>query len=337
MKVVALANRKAWLVDTPEPKAGPGEVVVKIVAAPICGSNMGAYFGAEEVVNDGHEGAGEVVAVGTGAQLQRGDRVMMQPLPGCGDCDDCQRGDAIYCAHRGEPHGMFAQYTVQKDRLCVKLPDAVDCVHGSLMGCALGPGYDALKQLGLAARLGKPAVAPPLVVTGLGPVGLGAVALATWQGARVIALDPVAWRRERALALGAGATFDPTEADILDILTDEIAGTGPSFGIDASGNAAAERLLIDLATVRGRIAFVGENHDTIPVSPSRDLIRKGLTLIGCWHMNVNDTPDLIRFLTDAPAKADLLISHTFGFSEVQEAFDTFASRESAKVILNPWQ
>lgn len=225
---------------------------------------------------------------------------------------------------------MFAQFTLAKDFLCTLLPEDVDYVHGSLMGCALAPGYDAIKQLALKSD-------DTLVVTGLGPVGLGAVALATWKGARAIGVDPVAWRRERAAKLGAEAALDSNDPDILDILRERIADRGPSFAVDASGSPEAERLLIDLATVRGRIAFVGENNDTIPISPSRDFIRKGLTLVGAWHMNQNDTPDLVRFLREAPGKADLLVSHTFGFSEVQKAFDTFASRESAKVILLPWE
>ena len=330
MKVVALRDRKAWLVDRPEPKAEGREVVVKLHAAPICGSNMHGFFGDDEVVNNGHEGAGEVVEVDRSTLLDPGDRVMCQPLPGCGECPDCLRGDAIYCANRRDVHGMFAQFTRLPDFLCTPLPDEIDFVHGSLMGCALGPAYDALKQLGMRAGV-------TIVVTGLGPVGLGAVALATWKGARVFGVDPVAWRRERALALGAEAVFDADERNLLTILREKTAGGYPSLGLDCSGAADAERLLIDLAGVRGRVAFVGENNDTLPVSPSRDLIRKGLTLVGCWHMNLNDAPELIEFLTDAPDKTDLLVSHTFGFSGVQEAFDTFASRESAKVILLPWQ
>jgi threonine dehydrogenase-like Zn-dependent dehydrogenase len=107
--------------------------------------------------------------------------------------------------------------------------------------------------------------------------------------------------------------------------------------VECSGREVAERLLIDLARVRAAIAFVGENQGTIPVSPSRDFIRKGLTVHGVWHMNVQDAPDLLEFLRRAPAKADLLVSHTFGFDRVQEAFDTFASGKSAKVILLPWE
>jgi len=96
-------------------------------------------------------------------------------------------------------------------------------------------------------------------------------------------------------------------------------------------------MLIDLAGVRARIGIVGENQGTMPISPSRDFIRKGLTLVGCWHMNANDAPDLIAFLRRAPDKADKLITHRFGFGDAQKAFDTFVSRESVKVVLRPWE
>ena len=330
MKVIATGNRKAWLVDRPRPRAEGDEVVVKLEAVPICGSNMGGFFAEGEVVNDGHEGAGVVVEVDRSSRVQVGDRVAVYPLSACGVCADCERGDMIYCANRPPHFGMFAQYTRTKDFLCVPLPDDVSTLHGALTGCALGPGYDGIRRLGLRAF-------ETVVVTGLGPVGLGAVALANFVGARVLGVDPIAWRRERALALGAEACFDSADPDLPDVLKDRAGDRGPSRGIDCSGSAAAERLLIDIATVRGRVVFVGENHDEIPIRASEDFIRKGLTLIGCWHMNRHDVPDLIAFLSRAPEKAERLISHTFAFSEVQKAFDTFASRESAKVILRPWE
>ena len=108
-------------------------------------------------------------------------------------------------------------------------------------------------------------------------------------------------------------------------------------GIECSGRPESERLLIDLATVHGRIAFAGENQGTLPLSPSNDFIRKGLTVFGCWHMNVLEAPKLFSFLRRGRDAAELLISHRFGFTEVQTAFDVFASHQSAKVILKPWE
>jgi propanol-preferring alcohol dehydrogenase len=110
---------------------------------------------------------------------------------------------------------------------------------------------------------------------------------------------------------------------------------GIRYGIECSGTEAGERLLIDCATIHGRIAIVGENRTPLAVSPSNDFIRKGLTLVGCWHMNVNDADHVLEFLRRAPEQADKLITHAFPFDRAQEAFDTFAGRKSAKVVLLP--
>lgn len=114
-------------------------------------------------------------------------------------------------------------------------------------------------------------------------------------------------------------------------------GSGLLKGIECSGVPDSERLLIDLASVGAKIAIVGENRGDLAVSPSNDFIRKRLTLFGCRHMNVHDAPLLFSFLRRAKEKTEILISHRFGFSHVQEAFDVFASGKSSKVILKPWE
>jgi len=330
MKAVATGQKRAWLVDLPIPRPQGNEVVVKIMASPICGSNMGAFLGDGEYINDGHEGAGEVVAVAQSNHLKLGDRVALAPLNACGRCRDCLRGDVIFCRNRPAVHGNFAQFTRTADVMCVKVPGDISYDHASLMGCALGPAYEAIKRLGVRGF-------DRLVVSGLGPVGLGATALASFVGARVVALDPEPYRRELAQKLGAAVTLDPTMGDARDAILDAVGKDGIDKAIDCSGKEPAERLLIDMAGNRATIAFVGENQGTIPISPSQDMIRKGLTLIGCWHMNMLDAPDLVEFLLRCPDKADMLISHRFGFGEVQDAFDVFASRKAAKVILHPWE
>jgi threonine dehydrogenase-like Zn-dependent dehydrogenase/sugar phosphate isomerase/epimerase len=328
MKVLATGRRKAWLVDLPVPRPQGNEVVVKLHACPICGSNLGAFLGDGEWVNTGHEGAGEVVAVAESQRLRVGDRVALAPLNACGRCSDCLRGDVIFCRNRPAIHGTFAPFTRVADVMCAKVPDDLDYDHASLMGCALGPAYEAIKRLGVGGL-------DTLVVSGLGPVGLGASALASAIGTRVVALDPEPFRRELAARIGAAVTLDPSAPDIREALLRAVGADGIRKSIDCSGKESAERLLIDLASIRGAVAFVGENGGTIPLSPSRDMIRKGLTLLGCWHMNMLDAPDLIEFLRRHPAKAGLLISHRFAFDHAQEAFEVFASRQTAKVILHP--
>ena len=330
MSVVTIGGRKAWLAEQPVPEPCGNEVVVKIHASPLCGSNMGMFSADGEFVNVGHEAAGEVVAVAQSQLLKVGDRVVLAPLNACGTCPDCLAGDVIFCAYRPQNFGFFAQYTRVLDTACLKIPDGIDYVHASLLGCGLGPAYEAISQLQVSGF-------DTLVVTGLGPVGLGATALATFLGARVIAIDPEPYRRDLAMRLGADVTLDGADPALHACLRAAVGERGIRKGLDCSGKEAAERLLIELAGIRGVIAFVGENGGTIPVSPSNDFIRKGLTILGCWHMNMLQAPNLFTFLRRAPEKAELLISHRFGFSQVQQAFDTFASRQSAKVILLPWE
>lgn len=330
MKAVAVGGGKAWLVELPVPKPEGRQVVVKIHASPICGSNLGAFLGEGEWINVGHEGAGEVVAVAHSNLLKVGDRVALAPLNACGVCVDCRNGEAIYCQNRPPIHGNFAQYTRLADILCTVLPDDIDYDRGSLLGCCLGPAYSAIKKLALQAT-------DTLVVSGLGPVGLGAVALGSYFGAEIVALDPEPYRRDLATRLGAQCVLDPGQANVIQGLKEATRGLGVKKAIECSGKPEAERLLIDSAAIHGSIALVGENQGVISVSPSRDFIRKGLSVFGCWHMNVLDAPQLFSFLRWERKAAELLISHRYRFDQAQEAFDVFASRKTSKVLLKPWE
>jgi propanol-preferring alcohol dehydrogenase len=151
----------------------------------------------------------------------------------------------------------------------------------------------------------------------------------------VIAIDPESARRDRAIDLGADLALSSDDPARADKIAEFTRGKGITRAIECSGRSEALRFLIDRAAARGRIAIIGENHGTFGLCPSDDMIRKGLTLVGCWHMNMTDTDDLITFLRRAPKVAAKLVTHRFGFSKVQEAFDAFATKRTAKVILLP--
>jgi len=328
MKIVMTGGRSAWLEDAPDPTPEGEWVVVKTTSAPICGSDMHGYF-ADGAHPGGHEAVGEVVAVDAARHLGVGDRVLVHPASGCGQCWLCRRGDYIHC--RAMPSGSgphFAQYIRKQEWLCPKVPDDVSDDLASLMGCGLSPAYQALTRLGVNAF-------STVLITGLGPVGLGATALASFLGARVWAVDTVAWRRQRAERLGAEAALDPGQTDVLSFVREHTEGEGVPAALDASGNPDAERLCIDALRALGRVAFIGENQGDIAYSPSRDGIRRGIEVIAAWHQNLNSLQDLLTFLRRFPRASDL-ISHTFGLADVEEAFRVFASREAAKVILHPW-
>ncbi len=340
MKVAAiLGERQAGLIDVPDPTPKEDWVVVKIHASPMCNEYHSFEHGHK---SDwlGHEAAGEVVDIAQPGKVEVGDRVVVMPQYPCGKCVLCTDGDYIHCENNynfeeftGSRYGSatMAQYIVKPSWLLPKIPNNVSYEHASLACCALGPSYRAFDEMGVNAT-------HTVLITGIGPVGFGAITNARFRGAKVIAAELIPWRVERAKQMGAEAVINPTDEDAVDQIRDLTTdGRGVDFALDCSGNVQAHRLCIDATRRRGTIAFVGQsggNDTVIHVSP--DLIGKGLRLAGAWHYNLSQFPGLMRVIEGSPI-LDLLISNIFPMSEIQQAFETSASHESSKIILKPWE
>ena len=329
MKRIVLQDKKVWVEDCPDPIPEREWVIVKIEATPICGSDKKAYFSAAPVRTAGHEGTGVVVEAPGSSRLKTGDRVILNPLSGCGVCDHCRTGNYIYCTNKPPFDTHFAQYVKVQDFVCSPLPDDISYEIGSLAGCALSPAFNAIKRLDVKGF-------DTVLIMGLGPVGRGAVTISKFLGARVIAVDSVPFRKKFASELGADVVLDAFDGNLPQQIKEAAKDAYLRKAIDTSGNGKAERLCIDSMEPGGRVAFIGENHEDIPISPSRDFIRKGLTLIGAWHYNLNDLSDMLAVLRNSPI-VSRLITDIYGFSQAQEAFDKFVSGDACKVILKPWE
>jgi L-iditol 2-dehydrogenase len=164
---------------------------------------------------------------------------------------------------------------------------------------------------------------------------LGAVVNACFRGTRVIGVEPVAWRRNRALQMGAKFVFDPGEPDLLEKIRGLTEGKGVTCSLDCSGNVQSQRLCIDATRRRGRIAFVGETNEVLSIRISPDMIRKGLTIVGSWLYNMADYPKVMQVI-EKSLLIDLLISHVMPMSQIGEGFELLASGQCAKVVVNPW-
>ena len=338
MKVVRIAGEcKAELIDLPDPKAKDNWAVVKIHAAPMC-TEYKAFKNGNEMQMIGHEAAGEVVEVAQPGKVQVGDRVVVMPMSPCGTCRLCIRGDYIHCQHgkkvaetTGYEHGSgtYAQYVHKEDWLLVPIPDGISYDHGAMACCGLGPTFGAMQRMQVDAF-------DTVLITGLGPVGLGGVVNAVHRGARVIAVDSNAYRADLARDLGAQTVIDPSDEDALQQILNLTDGLGTDKGIDCSGVPAAQRLQIDAVRRRGDVAFVGEGGD-LTVGISRDMIRKGITLHGIWHWNLADAPRILQVIRESGELLDKQITHTFPMSRVQEAFELQLTGECGKVILHPWE
>lgn len=330
MKQIVLGNRKAWIEDRPEPEPRGDWVLAKIHATPICGSDRGSFVGEQPTDVGGHEGVGEVVAVDRPKRLKIGDRIALMPLVGCGCCRLCRSGDYIYCQARPSyPMGHFGQYCLMQEDISPLIPDDVSWKLASLTGCALGPAFSSQKRMGVGPF-------DTILITGLGPVGLGATLVAKYRNAHVIAVDLEPFRMDLARRLGADGVLDARQDDLLRQIMDLTRGRGVTCALDCSGGPTAERLCLDACAPLGRVGFIGENHNAFEIGPSRDFIRKGLTLLGSWHFNLQDFDDMITLLRRSP-QAEQLITHEFAMDAAQKAFDTFFSAQAGKVLIWPWK
>lgn len=338
MKKAAIhGERRAGLVDAPDPSPVEDWALVKVHAAPLCAEYKDFVAGRSNA-SLGHEAAGEVVAVAQPGRVRVGDRVVVMPQYPCGRCALCVSGDFIHCEHtydfarftgQSEGSATLSQYLLKPSWLLPPIPAGVSYEHASLACCALGPSFNAFQSSGVGPS-------DTVLITGLGPVGLGAVVNARFRGARVFAVESVPWRIERARQMGAEAVFDPKDVDLPAQVKELTGGRGVDCALDTSGTIPAQRLCLEATRRRGQVAFVGECGSPLEIRVSPDLIRTGLTIRGCWHYNRADFPKVMAVIERSPL-IGLLLSHVLPMSRIQDAFELSASHQTAKVVLRPWE
>ncbi|MDX1931414.1 MAG: zinc-binding dehydrogenase [Capsulimonadales bacterium] len=337
MRTVRIFDRRTCeIAERPDPMPSGDLVVVKNLVAPMC-TEYKSYDAGHASENLGHEAAGEILEVAQPGRVRVGDRVVVMPQYPCGVCSLCVTGDYIHCQSGVDPlrtsgnrtgTATYATHVLKPDWLLLPVPDDIPLEHAAMACCGLGPTFGAMQRMRVTAL-------DTVLITGLGPVGLGGVVNAVFRNARVIGVESHPYRAQLALELGAAAVVDPNDNPIHRIreLTD---GRYPSVGIDCSGSAAAQRLLIDCVRRRGQVTFVGEAGD-LTVHVSNDLIRKGLTLHGQWHYNLGEAPALFEVIRRSAARIDRMITHTFPLERVRDAFERQLTGNCGKVLLKPWE
>ena len=259
--------RNVEMVEIAKPSAGPGEVVVKIAYCGICGTDIHAYsmpgiFNWELIL--GHEAVGYVDEVGEGVECVKvGDRVAVGPPGDCGECYSCNTGHPNTCANAfpntlgigPDTQGAYAEYVLSKfpKNELFKIPDAVRFEDAVLFD-VLGVGFHATRRSDMK-------VGDNVVVSGCGSIGLSVIQAAKLAGAaHLIAFDPLAAKREIALAAGADFALDPGNAE--DIakarrLLEHAGGAQVCF--EAAGHPSSIQTCIDLAMASGQIMLIGND------------------------------------------------------------------------------
>ena len=315
--------------EEPEPAAGAGMSLVRVTAGGICGSDL--HWWDEGAIGDatlahplvlGHEGAG-VIAEGP----RRGERVAIDPAITCGTCRACRDGYANLCyriqfAGHGETDGMMREFMAWPTELLHPLPDTVTDADGAL-----------LEPLGVAVHsvdLGHLPFAGTASVIGCGPIGLLLISVLKAAGASsVLAVEPLAHRREAAARYGADLVAEPGALDLR-----ELVGAGVDVAFEAAGNDEGVGLAVESVRPGGRVVLAGIPGDdaiTLQASVAR---RKGLTIAMVRRMN-HVYPRAISLAARGVVDLGALVSGRAGLGSVAEAFGDAARRTGLKVLIEP--
>ena len=322
--------------------------IVKVTHCSICGSDSQFYYGFNNASTDtdfcvGHETIGEVVEVGNQVdRVKCGDGVMLSGLTckACGHCTNCKAGKPFYC-HRqqlGFYGNSLALQGGQAEAILVRdananatlIPEGISAEQALLLTDTLATAWFGCEKAEI-----KPG--GTVAVVGLGPIGLMAVELAFVFGAnQVFAMDPVAYRRQRAEALGA-VSLTPEEA--LEAITEATDAAMAGSVIDAAGNDSTIQLSAEIAGNRGVIACVGISHNPTVQFPQILAVTKSLTFRAVLSYVPMSWPALIPLLQSGRIGPERVFSHHMPLSQGEQAYKQFFEKldSTVKVVLNPDQ
>jgi L-iditol 2-dehydrogenase len=332
--------------DVPLPKVSSGELLVRVLSASICGTDLRIFHGnhrmyqAGTVRIPGHEVVGTIAEVGTDVQdYSVGQRVFCAPNTGCGHCQLCITGNNNLCTDYDAIgvtcDGGFAEYvrisakSVQQGNV-IPISESVDSAVAALMepfACVVR-GQNALRiQPGEV-----------VLVMGAGPIGVMHAKLAKARGAgRVIVSEPIPDRAAQATRMGADRVVDPAAGDLKAVLLAESQGRGADVIIVAAPVHAAQESALDLAAIGGRINFFGGLPKDRPmIDFDSNLVHyKELVVTGTTACSTADCWQAAQIVNSGLIDLSDIISRRFPLRDALAAFAAAEDRKSLKIVLEP--
>jgi L-iditol 2-dehydrogenase len=322
--------RDLRLEELPRPAPGRGEVLLRVAAVGVCGSDVHYYLAGrigDQVIETplilGHEFSAWVAEPGEGVEgLATGQLVAVDPAASCRRCEACQHGHPNLCpAVRfcGTPpvDGVLAEHTVAPAGNCFPLPEGFDPAEGAL----LEPMGVAIHSVDLAHL--KPG--QTVAVLGAGPIGLLAAAVARTAGAgAVYVTEPLAYRRQFALNYVADAALNPDETDVVAEIAHLTGGRGVDVAFEVAGAPETPDQAAAVTRAGGRVILIGiPTDDTLTLTASTAR-RKGLTIKLVRRMK-HTYPRAIRLAQSGAVNVESLATHRFPLERVAEAFEIVAA------------
>jgi threonine 3-dehydrogenase len=326
-----------WENHVPFPSISPNDVLIKVVKTAICGTDIHIYnwdaWSQKTIpvpMTIGHEFVGVISEIGSEVRgLKEGDRVSAEGHITCGHCRNCRAGKRHLCRNTigvgvNRP-GCFAEYISVPASNVFRVPDTISDDIAAIMDPFGNAAHTALSF---------DLVGEDVLITGAGPIGIMAVAIARHVGARhVVVTDVNDYRLQIAARMGATAAINVTQTTIADTVTQLGMKEGFDVGLEMSGNIQAFRDMLQAMNYGGQIALLG-----IPVGEvSLDLtqiILKGLKIKGIYGREMFETWYKMTSMLQSNLDISPVITHRFGVDSFQQAFEVMHSGRSGKVIMD---
>ena len=335
--VKAKPERGIWMEDIPQPQVGHNDVLIRINRTAICGTDIHIFQWDDWAKSTipvpiavGHEFSGEIVEVGSEVKgFEAGDRVSAEGHITCGVCRNCRAGRRHLCINTVgvgvDRQGAFAEYLSVPAFNVFKLPDVIS----DDMAAILDPLGNATHT-----ALSFDLVGEDVLITGAGPIGIMAVAIARYAGARHIVITDVNdYRLDHATKMGASAALNVTRDSLGDTMKELGMTEGFDVGMEMSGNPQAFRDMLQTMHHGGKVAILGIPPDDSSID-WHQVIFKGLILKGIYGREMFETWYKMSSMLQSGLNIEPIITHHFDVDDFQPAFELMESGQSGKVILN---
>jgi alcohol dehydrogenase len=336
-------GHKAWE-EVPEPElTDEGDVIVRVDATTICGTDLHILAGDVPEVRPGrilgHEAVGTVTEVGDGVRtIAPGDRVLVSCISACGTCRFCREGRYGQCLDGGgwilghKIDGTQAQFVRVPfaDTSTFRIPAGVTDEEILMLADILPTGY----EVGVLAGGVRPG--DVVAIVGAGPIGLSAITCAQlFSPGHIVAIDKSDARLDAAKQFGADVTVNNSREDPLAVIKDMTGRLGADVSIEAVGTPATFELAVKLIRPGGRIANIGVHGQAATLHLEDEWIKDITITTGL--VDTSSTPTLMHLLTTGQIDAKRFVTHHFSLDEFDEAYDVFARAADTgalKVVLS---
>ena len=326
-----------WMSEAPIPQPGPSELLIRVKKTAICGTDVHIYnwdTWSQKTIPvpmiTGHEFVGVVAGVGSSVQEYReGDRVSGEGHITCSHCRNCRAGKRHLCRNTVgvgvNRAGCFAEYLVIPAENAFKIPDTISDEVASIFDPFGNATHTALSF---------DLVGEDVLITGAGPIGVMATAIAKWAGARhVVVTDINPYRLELARNMGATRVMNPKDQDLPLVMKELGMAEGFDVGLEMSGNGTAFRSMLDVMNHGGKIAMLGIFSDEVAIDWSQ-VIFKGLQMKGIYGREMYETWYKMTSMLQSGLDLTGVITHRFPVDQFEAGFQTMRSGNSGKVILS---